>query len=115
MKHTKKHRIWDTIIVGAGAAGMAAAIACKNQGQKVLLIDKQSQMAERFLLQVMESAILLTLHKKKNIIGVIVPEERRKYCLCLGKEKQWNCSKVLEFIQRIRMGMFIRIVNRRQA
>ena len=108
MKHTKKHRIWDTIIVGAGAAGMAAAIACKEQGQKVLLI-------ERFLLQVMESAILLTLHKKKNIIGVIVPEERRKYCLCLGKEKQWNCSKVLEFIQRIRMGMFIRTVNRRQA
>ena len=97
MKHTKKHRIWDTIIVGAGAAGMAAAIACKNQGQKVLLIDKQGQMG------------------RKILIGVIVPEERRKYCLCLGKEKQWNCSKVLEFIQRIRMGMFIRIVNRRQA
>ena len=49
MKHTKKHRIWDTIIVGAGAAGMAAAIACKNQGQKVLLIDKQSQMGRKIL------------------------------------------------------------------
>ena len=36
MKHTKKHRIWDTIIVGAGAAGMAAAIACKEYAFNVL-------------------------------------------------------------------------------
>ena len=49
MKHTKKHRIWDTIIVGAGAAGMAAAIACKEQGQKVLLIDKQGQMGRKII------------------------------------------------------------------
>ena len=104
MKHTKKHRIWDTIIVGAGAAGMAAAIACKNQGQKVLLIDKQSQMGRK---------ILVTGNGKCNLTNFAQKEEYYRSD-CPGRA-QWNCSKVLEFIQRIRMGMFIRIVNRRQA
>ena len=66
MKHTKKHRIWDTIIVGAGAAGMAAAIACKNQGQKVLLIDKQSQMGRK---------ILVTGNGKCNLTNFAQKEE----------------------------------------
>ena len=66
MKHTKKHRIWDTIIIGAGAAGMAAAIACKDQGQKVLLIDKQSQMGRK---------ILVTGNGKCNITNTKMNEE----------------------------------------
>lgn len=66
MKHTKKHRIWDTIIVGAGAAGMAAAIACKEQGQKVLLIDKQSQMGRK---------ILVTGNGKCNLTNFAQKEE----------------------------------------
>ena len=41
--------IWDTIIVGAGAAGMTAALACGKENQKVLLLDRQSQMGRKIL------------------------------------------------------------------
>ncbi len=42
-------KIFDTIIVGAGASGMTAALACGQKGQKVLLIDKLSQMGKKIL------------------------------------------------------------------
>lgn len=41
--------VWDTIIVGAGAAGMTAALACGKEKQKVLLLDRQNQMGRKIL------------------------------------------------------------------
>lgn len=41
--------VWDTIIVGAGASGMAAALVCGKQGQKVLLLERQGQMGRKIL------------------------------------------------------------------
>ena len=41
--------VWDTINVGAGAAGMTAALACGKEKQKVLLLDRQNQMGRKIL------------------------------------------------------------------
>ena len=88
--------VWDTIIVGAGAAGMTAALACGKEKQKVLLLDRQNQMG-------------------RKILEVTVQRRYRKYCLCLDKKRLWSCFRVLESIQKIRMAMCIHTVSRRQV
>ena len=100
MKHTKKHRIWDTIIVGAGAAGMAAAIACKNQGQKVLLIDKQSQMGRKILVTGNGKCNLTNFSQKEEYYRSDCPGRAQKSTVCVWAKrsngivpKSWNLYK----------------------
>lgn len=49
VKINKNSTSWDTIIVGAGAAGMAAAIASAKREQTILLLDRQNQMGRKIL------------------------------------------------------------------
>ena len=40
----KKAEAWDLIVIGAGAAGLSAAIAASEEGLKVLLLEKMAHV-----------------------------------------------------------------------
>ena len=63
---TQSANVWDAIIVGAGAAGMTAALSCGKQGQQVLLIERQAQMGRK---------ILATGNGKCNLTNFVQKEE----------------------------------------
>lgn len=107
--------VWDTIIVGAGAAGMTAALACGKENKKYSFLIAKTRWEERFWSLEMANVISQTLHKSQNIIEVTVQRRYRKYCLCLDKKRLWSCFRVLESIQKIRMAMCIHTVSRRQV
>lgn len=91
--------VWDTIIVGAGAAGMTAALACGKEKQKYSFLIAKTRWEERFWSLEMANVISQTLHKSQNIIEVTVQRRYRKYCLCLDKRgygvvsESWNLYK----------------------
>ncbi len=42
-----KNKQWDTLVVGAGAAGCMAAITAARQGQRVLLLEKNEKIGKK--------------------------------------------------------------------
>ena len=46
-KRNDRHQAWDTLIVGAGAAGCMAAIAAAEQGQRVVLLEKNEKIGKK--------------------------------------------------------------------
>ena len=93
--------VWDTIIVGAGAAGMTAALACGKEKQKVLLLDRQNQMGRKILVTGNGKCNLTNFAQKaKNIIGVTVPRRATESIVCVWAKrgngivpKSWNLYK----------------------
>lgn len=64
--------IWDTIIIGAGVAGMTAALSCGKENQKVLLLDRLNQVGRK---------ILVTGNGKCNLTNFAqMPEYYRSDC-----------------------------------
>lgn len=49
-KRNEYGRDWDTLVVGAGAAGCMAAIAAAGQGQRVLLLEKNEKIGKKLYL-----------------------------------------------------------------
>ena len=49
-KRNEYGRDWDTLVVGAGAAGCMAAIAAAEQGQRVLLLEKNEKIGKKLYL-----------------------------------------------------------------
>jgi len=45
----QSNKIYDVIIIGAGASGCAAAISCAEHGRSVLLLEKNSKIAKKIL------------------------------------------------------------------
>src|SRR5436305_14389169 len=42
--------IWDVVVIGAGAAGLTAAIAAGEQGRRVLLLEKNRKPGVKILM-----------------------------------------------------------------
>lgn len=87
--------MWDTIIVGAGAAGMTAAITCGQQGQKVLLLDRQNQMGRKILVTGNGKCNLTNFAQKKEYYRSDCPERARKVLSDFGQEE------AMEFFQSL--------------
>ena len=56
-KRNEYGRDWDTLVVGAGAAGCMAAIAAAGQGQRVLLLEKMKKSEKSYILPARDGAI----------------------------------------------------------
>ena len=49
MKNKRDEMVCDTAVIGAGASGMAAALACSKGKQRVFLFDRQEKMGRKIL------------------------------------------------------------------
>lgn len=76
--------IWDTIIVGAGAAGMTAALACGKENQKVLLLDRQSQMGRKILVTGNGKCNLTNFAQEEEYYRSDCPEKAQKVLSAFG-------------------------------
>ncbi len=72
MQHTH-----DVIIIGAGIAGSAMALALAKQGLRVALIDKQQPSPITAEMNLRVSNINLVSEQFLNTLGVVFPENRR--------------------------------------
>lgn len=84
-KVVKQQILWDTIIIGAGAAGMTAAITCGGQGQKVLLIERQSQMGRKILVTGNGKCNLTNFAQKEEYYRSDYPERAQKILSVFGQ------------------------------
>lgn len=82
---TPHDNIWDTIIIGAGAAGMTAALSCGRQGQKVLLIERQAQMGRKILVTGNGKCNLTNLAQKKEYYRSDCPVQAQKVLAAFGQ------------------------------
>lgn len=58
-----KHQNYDTIILGAGAAGLMCALTAGQRGRKALLLDHAEKAGKKSLFQVVDGAILqISIH-----------------------------------------------------
>jgi len=90
-----KQRINDTVIVGAGAAGLMAGIQCARQGLDVLILDGQ---------QTIGSKILISGGGRCNITNQIVTEKDFSGThprLIRNILKTFSPEKALDFFQSI--------------
>ncbi|MGB1893849.1 MAG: NAD(P)/FAD-dependent oxidoreductase, partial [Candidatus Latescibacterota bacterium] len=42
--------VWDTAVLGGGAAGLVAAISAASEGQKVILFEKGDKLGKKILI-----------------------------------------------------------------
>jgi 2-octaprenylphenol hydroxylase len=91
MQHTH-----DVIIIGAGIAGSAMALALAKQGLRVALIDKQQPSPISAEMNLRVSNINLVSEQFLNTLGVIFPENRRGIFKHI-KIFQENSAQVLDF------------------
>lgn len=94
-KTGSKQFIWDTIIIGAGAAGMAAAIACGKDGQKVLLIERQSQMGRKILVTGNGKCNLTNFDQKIEYYRSDSPKKVRKVLSTFGQTETMDLFQSL--------------------
>lgn len=87
LNHIDNEIIWDTIIIGAGAAGMTAAITCGRQGQKVLLLERQSQMGRKILVTGNGKCNLTNFDQKDEYYRSDCPEKNRKILTAFGQKE----------------------------
>lgn len=80
-----KRQLWDTIIVGAGVAGMTAALSCGKQGQKVLLIERQSQMGRKILVTGNGKCNLTNFAQKEEYYRSDCPVQAQKVLAAFGQ------------------------------
>lgn len=79
--------IWDTIIVGAGAAGMTAALACGKENQKVLLLDRQNQIGRKILVTGNGKCNLTNFAQKEEYYRSDCPEKAQKVLSVFGQKE----------------------------
>lgn len=79
--------VWDTIIVGAGAAGMTAALACGKEEQKVLLLDRQNQMGRKILVTGNGKCNLTNFAQKEEYYRSDCPEKAQKVLSVFGQKE----------------------------
>lgn len=79
--------VWDTIIVGAGAAGMTAALACGKEKQKVLLLDRQNQMGRKILVTGNGKCNLTNFAQKPKYYRSDCPEKVQKVLSVFGQKE----------------------------
>ena len=79
---------------------MAAAIACKEQGQKVLLIDKQSQMGRKILVTGNGKCNLTNFAQKEEYYRSELSRKSAESTVCVWAKrsngivpKSWNLYK----------------------
>lgn len=84
-KVVKQQILWDTIIIGAGAAGMTAAITCGGQGQKVLLIERQRQMGRKILVTGNGKCNLTNFAQKEEYYRSDYPKRAQKILSVFGQ------------------------------
>ena len=79
--------VWDTIIVGAGASGMTAALACGKENQKVLLLDRQNQMGRKILVTGNGKCNLTNFAQKAEYYRSDCPENAQKVLSMFGQKE----------------------------
>ena len=79
--------VWDTIIIGAGAAGMTAALACGKENQKVLLLDRQNQMGRKILVTGNGKCNLTNFAQKPEYYRSDCPEKAHKVLSVFGQKE----------------------------
>lgn len=79
--------VWDTIIVGAGAAGMTAALACGKEKQKVLLLDRQNQMGRKILVTGNGKCNLTNFAQKPKYYRSDCPEKAQNVLSVFGQKE----------------------------
>ena len=79
--------VWDTIIVGAGAAGMTAALACGKEKQKVLLLDRQNQMGRKILVTGNGKCNLTNFAQKLKYYRSDCPEKAQNVLSVFGQKE----------------------------
>lgn len=74
---TKKESplFFDTVIVGAGASGMAAALACGQGGGRILLLDRLEQMGRKLLVTGNGKCNITNLHQEPACYRSETPEQ----------------------------------------
>ena len=86
-KSIQDSTVWDTIIVGAGAAGMTAALACGKENQKVLLLDRQNQMGRKILVTGNGKCNLTNFAQKPEYYRSDCPEKAQKVLSVFGQKE----------------------------
>lgn len=61
---TPSQDIWDVVVIGGGAAGLMAAISAREEGARVLLLEKNSVPGKK---------LLLTGHGRCNLTNIRIP------------------------------------------
>lgn len=79
--------VWDTVIVGAGAAGMTAALACGKESQKVMLLDRQSQMGRKILVTGNGKCNLTNFAQKPEYYRSDCPEKAQNILSMFGQKE----------------------------
>ena len=79
--------VWDTIIVGAGAAGMTAALACGKEKQKVLLLDRQNQIGRKILVTGNGKCNLTNFAQKLKYYRSDCPEKAQNVLSVFGQKE----------------------------
>jgi squalene monooxygenase len=59
----EKHHVADVVIVGAGIAGCAMAVALGNQGRSVILLEKSLQEPDRIVGELLQPGGVRALEK----------------------------------------------------
>ncbi len=88
-------QVWDVAVVGAGAAGLMAAIAARAEGARVLLLDAKEKVGAK---------ILMSGGTRCNVTNKTVTErdfEAGKKFVLKSVLKSFSSEKALEFFRSI--------------
>lgn len=96
--------VWDTIIVGAGAAGMTAAIACGKENQKVLLLDHQNQMGRKILVTGNGKCNLTNFAQKTEYYRSDCPEKAQNILSVFGQKEAMELFQSLGIYTKDKKG-----------
>ena len=83
------------VVIGAGAAGMMAAISAAEHGAHTVVLEHKDRVGKKILPPGTEDAILQILYRHLSVIAVMILSFRG------GSSTQFDEKKTVEFFQNI--------------
>ena len=92
-----KDRIYDTIIIGGGAAGLMAAVECKRLGQDVLVIERNPRAGKKIAITGKGRCNVTTLnHDLKDLIS----KYQRNGKFLYGAFSRFTVKDTMDYFQK---------------
>ena len=81
------------VVIGAGAAGMMAAISAAEHGAHTVVLEHKDRVGKKILPPGTEDAILQILYRHLSVIAVMILSFRGGSSHSLMRKRQWSFSR----------------------
>ena len=96
------------VVIGAGAAGMMAAISAAKHGAHTVVLEHKDRVGRRSFPPGTEDAILQILYKRLSVIAVMILSFRGGSSHSLMRKRQWSFSRTSVYMRKTETDISIR-------